>query len=221
MRQGQPTTIHDLGIALPRWREMLIYVPETGGRSFGGSFTRHSLSCEVIPQRWATQVVRGAHVVRIDGFTIGAARLVWLLHHGRWPNGQLRRHDGDNLNDRIENLYERSQPGDVTHTAKPSGGVARHYHRWQAYGQAPEGRKHLGVFDTREEAQAAHDAWATGGKYERPNPKRGSRGVMKRGDLWLVYGVTPAHVVGAFRDYSEARAVRDRWVAQQMVGDLV
>lgn len=42
--------------------------------------------------------------IKVGKFSLPAARLAWLLHHGEWPQGRLRFRDKDSLNTKIENL---------------------------------------------------------------------------------------------------------------------
>lgn len=42
--------------------------------------------------------------IRVDGWTIPAARIVWAINRGEWPVGKMSFKDGDTLNTRIENL---------------------------------------------------------------------------------------------------------------------
>jgi hypothetical protein len=43
--------------------------------------------------------------VRIDGFSVTAAQVVWLLHYGVWPETAVKYEDGNPLNLRVSNLY--------------------------------------------------------------------------------------------------------------------
>lgn len=161
-----PVDIDDLEPILARWPMLLRYEPETGDllrrythdRFLGGEFL-------MIREQWlATKrsSARGRNFVQVDGFRPEAARVVWLLHHGAWPAGRLGRRDGDNFNDRIENLFvmETEPRGKPGRTRSRPAGVARLHDRWQAYAPLPNGRrKHLGVHLTEEAAIAARARW--------------------------------------------------------------
>lgn len=101
-------------------------------------------------------------MIRIDGYTLQAAKVVWLLHHGEWPDssGRISWRNGNTLDDRIENLeIKAGQASRGRERTRPKG-VARYYDRWQAYVRFPDGRqKGLGTFRTQEEAVAAREAW--------------------------------------------------------------
>lgn len=131
------------------------------------------------PPNLATTPGRNGHG-RVSFYTMTAAsaRVVWLLHHGRWPDGKLGRRDNDVRNDRIENLYEprveREQAARRAAMAEPkvfgkrvrknpSRGVARcGPDHWQAYVRIDGKQKGLGRFKTEAEAIAARAAWDGG-----------------------------------------------------------
>lgn len=94
------------------------------------------------------------------------SHLVWAWHHGVWPSMLIDHEDGDTLNDRIGNL--RDVPDAVNsqnmrrHSGNKSGvtGVCWHKQRgkWKAEIMARGVKKHLGVFDSIEDAAAARKA---------------------------------------------------------------
>ena len=55
---------------------------------------------------------RGYNVVKVGRKTHLASRVVFFLHFGVWPKGQLRHTDGDTRNDRVENLIEYNGRGE-------------------------------------------------------------------------------------------------------------
>ena len=86
-------------LALERCRELLNYDPKTGRLIF-----KHT--------GWlATRYYRGLpHPrVRVDGHSFMAAKVVWALHHGAWPEENLVRRNGKKDDDRIENLALQSE----------------------------------------------------------------------------------------------------------------
>lgn len=155
LRGPVPTSRDDIENLLPRWRELLEYAPDTGLLHW------RQMSHLPLSQRVATKRY-GPHGrsrgVGLDGIQVSSAKVVWLLHHGRWPIGNLSRVDGDITNDRIENLYEIERPA----PRAKSKGVARCLDRWQAYVRVRGVMKHLGKYDTREEAEAARAAYDRG-----------------------------------------------------------
>lgn len=166
--------------------------------------------------------------------SVASAKLVWFIHHRRWPRGQLRHLDDDKANDRIENLAEARRapsrldeplewvPGGLRRVRKnPSRGVARcGPDHWQAYCRVDGKQKSLGRFDTEAEALAARAAWERG--EERPQPAFGtsrvrkvpSRGVARSGpNHWQAYCRVNGEQtnLGRFKTEAEALAARAAW----------
>lgn len=148
---AKPSDLDNLAVLLPKWRLLLGYEPDTGlliwKLETPTEFNRGACVATY-------QGAGGVGMVRVDGFRVLAARVVWLLHHGRWPVGKLRRKDLDRSNDRIENLIESPTP-------RPKG-VARYGAKWQAYVRNGYVQKFLGVFATEAEAAAARAAYDRG-----------------------------------------------------------
>lgn len=162
----QPETREQMVKAIAQVRDLLRYDPETGILRY-----RHQ-ETPGRPGNWRSlATVKGRNgyaTVKLYGMTVYAAQVVWLLHHGRWPYGRLKRRDGDTLNDRIENLREpREEPVVVPSGQRirrnASRGVARcGEDHWQAYCRVNGKQVGLGRFDTEAEALAARAAWGRG-----------------------------------------------------------
>lgn len=91
-------------------------------------------------------------------------RVIWFLVHGYWPDFQLDHIDGDKTNNKIENLrpidQRYNQANRVARTDVTSNykGVGWHRGKWRAFIMQPGKKyKHLGRFDTQEEAAKAYD----------------------------------------------------------------
>ena len=157
-----PASLNDMGPILARWPLMLKYDGASGELWWRYVVETHRFD-SLVPAQYvaAYRSITGnkaRKMVRIDGYTVEAAKLVWLLHHNAWPERRLVRQDGDYLNDRIENLA--LSKGAAGPERKRPPGVAKYYDRWQAYARLPDGRnKNLGVFRTQEAAMAARKAW--------------------------------------------------------------
>ena len=102
-------------------------------------------------------------VVMIDRKHYSTSHVVWLRETGVFPKHQLRHVDGNNLNDRLDNLREatRSQSG----TSKPAPrnrvgvrGVSFDRNGYRAAIRVNGRLHHLGCFKTVEEASAAYQA---------------------------------------------------------------
>jgi HNH endonuclease/AP2 domain len=109
----------------------------------------------------------GYHRIRIDGFAILTHHVVFAIVTGKWVE-QLDHIDGDKAHYRFENLREANQTQNMGNMGLPkhnkSGvkGVCWHKAtgKWIAQITIRRKSKYLGVFDTKEEAQAAYLAAA-------------------------------------------------------------
>jgi hypothetical protein len=112
----------------------------------------------------------GRYVVRVRGSLYYQHRVVWALVHGAWPSGEIDHINGDESDNRIENLrdvsstvnqqnkrkaFKKSKTGLLG--ASPAG-CPGEIGRYVAFIGGPDGRKNLGYFDTPEEAHAAYVA---------------------------------------------------------------
>lgn len=101
---------------------------------------------------------------RVDQYRTYAHRIAWALHYGSWPKQNIDHINGRRTDNRIANLRDVSQSGNmhnVNHAersnASPLGtGVSRKRDRFQAILQIDGRRRSVGVFDTPEEAHAAY-----------------------------------------------------------------
>lgn len=57
--------------------------------------------------------------VWINGHSYKLHRVIWLLHSGRWPRGQLDHRSGKRSDNRIANLREADQSQQSANTARP------------------------------------------------------------------------------------------------------
>lgn len=111
---------------------------------------------------------RRYHHGRIDSVSLTRGRVVFALTHGRWPDGEVRRLDGDSLNDDVGNLVD-------TWTDPRGRGRGRTAARgsrfigvtWSADRELWAAKRHvdgtvqrLGYYATEEEAARAYDASA-------------------------------------------------------------
>ncbi len=65
--------------------------------------------------------------IRLLDHTFPSARLAWLLHYGKWPEGRIAPRNGDQLDLKIDNLIEsRSMPGTYDHSNPED---RKRYHR--------------------------------------------------------------------------------------------
>lgn len=105
-------------------------------------------------------------------------RLAWLLNYGEWPDGEIDHVNGDQRDNRIENLRVVSRSLNMRNIPLRTDNM-HGFHgvyktktgRW--YAQACHGgkNKHLGYFDTLEAAVAARKAFQARHDYH-PNHGR-------------------------------------------------
>lgn len=106
----------------------------------------------------------GYRVVETAGKAIGAHRIIWLMHHGAWPTGEIDHINGNRADNRIENLRDvvkrtnsenrrRATSGSKTGVLGveelPSG---RFRARIRSFGKIHD----VGIFDSTESAHAAY-----------------------------------------------------------------
>lgn len=158
------------GLTQQRLHELLDYAPQTG--TFVWRVSRGVNQCK---GKTAGCLGRSGYIqVCLDGQQYRAHRLAWLHVHGRWPDGPLDHIDGCRSNNAIANLRECSV-SENAHNTNPQRkllGVSWHKQNqcWYARIAVRGQRRHLGYFETAEEACAAylatkaelHPFWATG-----------------------------------------------------------
>lgn len=147
--------------------------------------------CPSMPKQWNSVWAGREAFTAIDGrgYRHGSLdrtylrlhRVVWALHYGSWPSGEIDHIDGNRLNNRIENLRIASagenQRNQRLHRNNTSGHVGvswyKPYSKWRATIGLGNGRsKHLGYFDRVEDAAAAWESAREGLGYHENHGKR-------------------------------------------------
>ena len=166
-----PTGREDMATVLSRWPAMLRYDPLSGRLSW--RLMERNLCVDggsSVATRYVGRLKR-AGVVDIDGMRVSSAKLVWLLHHGAWPVEDIGRRDGDVLNDRIENLFDKGvepkrpvgrPPGTGAKRAGPSAWITGSPGALKAWGKGPHCKLFLGLFTDNATALAACEAFERG-----------------------------------------------------------
>ena len=98
--------------------------------------------------------------------TLRAHRIAWLLTTGEWPKGQIDHINGDKADNRIENLrVVTAQENNRNTPLRKNNRSGRtgvfwypRYNRWLAKIAVGGKNKHLGYFDSYDEACVAREA---------------------------------------------------------------
>lgn len=104
----------------------------------------------------------GYLLIKFDGRNISAHRLAWLIHYGQFPDGNLDHVNGQKKDNRISNLrvatYQQNNANRRGWKNSTSGikGVGIKNGRWMAQITVDRKNKHLGYFDTKEQAAKAY-----------------------------------------------------------------
>lgn len=145
-----------------RVRELLRYEPDTGHFYWLADVGLARVGARA---GYVKQAANDGYVyIGIDRGQYVAHRLAWLYVHGDWPSMGLDHINGNRTDNRIDNLrlatvaqngWNRKAQRSSTSGFK---GVTFHRKsgRWQAAIRYQGGPRHLGLFDTAEQAHAAY-----------------------------------------------------------------
>lgn len=139
-------------------KELLNYDPETGDFTWKVSRGRNAIA----GSKAGCAKKDGYVVIRLNGIGYLAHRLAWLYVHGRFPEKLIDHIDQNGYNNRISNLREACLSLNALNCSAANGktghrGVYLHTVVNRYYAQISLGgkNKHLGMFDTLEQAIAA------------------------------------------------------------------
>ncbi len=141
-------------------RRLLHYDPEAGVFHWKSPRAR----CLSPGDKAGNKHPRGYVRIKIGRWSYQAHRLAWLYVHGRWPADEIDHRNGKRDDNRIANLRECSRGENNQNTSRycsnSSGihGVTWHKatNRWRARIAAGGKQRHLGLFHSAEDAQAAY-----------------------------------------------------------------
>lgn len=135
-----------------RLKELFKYDPETG--VFTRRISRGGIKAGTIAGCRHSQ---GYLVIGIDRRLYLAHRLAWLYIHGRWPREQIDHINRVRDDNRLSNLREATPAQNIQNVKKPLGAYwYEDRKKWSSGIMVHGKKKHLGYFDTVEEA---HDAY--------------------------------------------------------------
>ena len=147
-----------LSVSLERLKEALFYDPLVG------DFTWRKHPHRVLQNGTIAGTVHmstGYVMVSLDAKTYAAHRLAWFYMTGRWPADMLDHIDSNRLNNRFANLREANnqlnqQNLHAANSRNLWGYLGVHFHkksgRFEANIVVNKRKKHLGLFDTPDEA---------------------------------------------------------------------
>ena len=105
----------------------------------------------------------GYRVIRVEGKDYRAHRLIWKYQHGKDPKEFIDHIDGNRVNNNIENLRESTTQQNSFNTGPQKNnklgikGVKKQRNKYIATIEINGKRKHLGLFNTIEEARLARE----------------------------------------------------------------
>jgi len=111
---------------------------------------------------------KGYIVIGINGKIYKSHRLAWLYVYGTWPKEFIDHVNGIRNDNRIVNLREATWTENMrnrsVHINNTSGFRCVTWNKdkckWQSYFRLNGKQKHLGLFDTAEDASDAYHQWA-------------------------------------------------------------
>ena len=141
-------------------RSWLHYSPDTGLFVW----LKRPARCVLIGDAAGSLHPSGKVFIRIQGFTFAAHRLAWLYVYGKWPKDEIDHINGVGNDNRIANLREcaggQNNQNISIYSTNSSGFIGVGWHKatqmWRARIDVDGEQKHLGLFDTREDAYAAY-----------------------------------------------------------------
>ena len=107
----------------------------------------------------------GYLAVNVGRRRVLAHRVIWALQTGAWPDDRIDHRNGEGTANRLENLRPATMPQQMQNKAgyknNFSSGLtgaswSKAHRRWVSYINVGGKRRHLGYFDTPEEAHSAY-----------------------------------------------------------------
>ena len=155
-------------------RELLTYNPDTGklfwkerpakyfkNPNYAKSWNTRRAGKEALT---AINRKKSGQISRLDGKLLNkdyyTHRIAWLIYYGEWPKNQIDHINQDPTDNRIENLRDvtnaENNKNRTLNNNNTTGylGVSKHHGKYRARIRINNIDKHLGYYDTAEEAAA-------------------------------------------------------------------
>lgn len=146
-------------------RKLIAYDPETGALTWKARGNKRQ-DTMVAGKPALNSLCRGYRVGTILRTPMKAHRAAWAIHYGEWPEGQIDHINGNKSDNRIENLRDvDNATNGKNQRRRPNNKTGEQCINWFARDKkwwvkiTVDGKqKHIGYFDTMEDAIAARDA---------------------------------------------------------------
>jgi len=157
-------------------RELLTYNPDTGKlfwKERPAKYCKNPTHRKSFNNQWAgkealTAITRrkSGQIARLDGCVLTKSyythRIAWLIYYGEWPKNEIDHINQDPTDNRIENLrnvtHAENQKNRTLQENNTTGYVGVYFYKsrnkYTAEARVNGVRKHLGYYDTVEEAAA-------------------------------------------------------------------
>lgn len=146
-------------ITATRLRELLAYDPATGLFTWAAN---HGTKCRA-GEVAGSDHGKGYIQIQLDGRNYLAHRLAWLYVTGEWPSHGVDHKHGNRSDNRWDELRAATNSQNQQNLRKARSrsltgllGVSRNGKRWKSNITLNGVQKHIGTFDTPEQAHAAY-----------------------------------------------------------------
>ena|SRR3990172_10901192 len=147
--------------AYERLKQLLDYCPDTGILRWLKPRTGKAKAGRIAGYRHSS----GYIYVMVDNKNCLAHRLVWLLAHGKWPEGEIDHINGIKDDNRIANLRLATRSENLANCQIRRNNTSGHkgvsWDKRRKNWHVHVGRKHIGRFAIKEDAIAAYAAAAS------------------------------------------------------------
>ena len=149
----------DKMISHKRLREVLNYEPETGIFRW-----KERISIRITVGKVAGSITNNGYVeIRVFGYRTTIHRLAWFYMTGNWPDKDIDHINGVRTDNRWDNLRAvtrsinlQNRRTAASHSTTGFLGVTRHQGRYRSMIRFNGKTRHIGCYDTPEQAYAAY-----------------------------------------------------------------